>query len=329
MIGSRSATSPAVAGSARSAAARSAAARFRRSASASPRAASRETLLELLLLRLARFLELGTTTIEAKSGYGLSLEHELASLEVVAEAARRQAVECVPTFLGAHDVPPEYRGRKAEYVAHLCDEMLPRVAERRLAEYCDAFTEAHTFDLADTRAHLGIRRAGVDALHGLGPVHRVLAECREEAGRARVHTVQLTRQLLTFAQPHLVALAHPRAGPVADRRPDRGAEQEERDAGDEVAEIAGRGLREDLEADDEPHPDRSVVPGRPAEQRVREKQQERAAEEDRGRLVGEQAPGDVEQRRAAERDRRHGQRARAAPEERDGEPEADDEPATF
>ncbi len=122
------------------------------------RAASSAALLELLLLRLARFLELGTTTIEAKSGYGLTLVDELRCLEVLAEAGRRQPVECVPTFLGAHEIPPEYRGRRADYLALLCDEMLPRVAERNLAEYCDAFTEAHTFGLDDTRALFGRAR---------------------------------------------------------------------------------------------------------------------------------------------------------------------------
>jgi imidazolonepropionase len=115
------------------------------------RGADRKTLLALLCLRLRRFLELGTTTVETKSGYGLSLADELKSLEVVAEASRSEPVECVPTFLGAHEVPPEFRGRKSDYVALLCDEMLPRVAEQRLAEYFDVFMEAHTFDAADTR----------------------------------------------------------------------------------------------------------------------------------------------------------------------------------
>jgi len=115
------------------------------------RATSAEQLLVTLLVRLGRFLEVGTTTLEAKSGYGLSLADELKSLEVLAEAGRRQPVEIVPTFLGAHEIPPEFRGRKADYVALLCDEMLPRIAEQHLAEYCDAFAEAHTFDLADTR----------------------------------------------------------------------------------------------------------------------------------------------------------------------------------
>ena len=150
------------------------------------REAAPETLLELLLVRLARFLELGTTTIEAKSGYGLSLADELKSLEVLAEAGRRQPLECVPTFLGAHEIPPEFRGRKADYLALLCDEMLPRVAEGRLAEYCDAFTEAHTFDLADTRRlferarELGLGlRLHADQLSALGG-----AELAAELGAA-------------------------------------------------------------------------------------------------------------------------------------------------
>ena len=115
------------------------------------RAASKEELLAGLLARLDRFLVLGTTTIEAKSGYGLSVEDELKCLEVLAEASRLHPVEIVPTFLGAHDFPPEFRDRRGAYVDLLVEEMLPRVAEAGLAEYCDAFTEAHTFGLADTR----------------------------------------------------------------------------------------------------------------------------------------------------------------------------------
>jgi imidazolonepropionase len=115
------------------------------------RGASSEQLLELLLLRLARFLAHGTTTIEAKSGYGLSVEDEEKSLAVIARAGALQPVQCVPTFLGAHDVPAEFRDRRAAYVDLLLEEALPRVAELELAEYCDVFLESHTFDLADTR----------------------------------------------------------------------------------------------------------------------------------------------------------------------------------
>jgi imidazolonepropionase len=136
------------------------------------RAARPEELLDLLLLRLRRFLEHGTTTIEAKSGYGLSLSDELKSLEVIAEAGRRQPVECVPTFLGAHEVPPEYRGRRGAYVDLLCGEMLPAIAARKLAEYCDAFLEVHTFDAGDTR--------------------RLFTRARELGYGLRLHADQLT-----------------------------------------------------------------------------------------------------------------------------------------
>lgn len=118
------------------------------------RAASSEQLLERLLGHLDRFLELGTTTIEAKSGYGLSLADEVRCLEVIAQAGRQHAVDLVPTFLGAHDVPAEYRGRKDDYVALVREEMLPRVASERLAEYCDVFVESHVFDLAQARSIL-------------------------------------------------------------------------------------------------------------------------------------------------------------------------------
>jgi imidazolonepropionase len=122
------------------------------------RAASEEELLRGLLLRLERFLDAGTTTIEAKSGYGLTLDDELKSLRAIAAADRAHPVDLVPTFLGAHDFPPEYRDRRAAYVDLLVEEMLPRVAESGLAAYCDVFTEAHVFGLDDTRRVLGRAR---------------------------------------------------------------------------------------------------------------------------------------------------------------------------
>lgn len=123
------------------------------------RAASREELEERLLARLDRFLELGTTTIEAKSGYGLALEDEVKCLEALAAAGRVHPLEIVPTFLGAHDVPEEFRGRTAAYVDLLVGEMLPRVAQGRLAEYCDVFAERGFFDLEASRRILGAARA--------------------------------------------------------------------------------------------------------------------------------------------------------------------------
>ena len=136
------------------------------------RAAGAERLLALLLARLDRFLELGTTTVEAKSGYGLTLESELRCLEVIAAADRAHPVELVATFLGAHDVPPEYRDRKADYVDLVTEEMLPRVAAAGLAEYCDVFTESHVFGLDDSR--------------------RILSRARELGLGLRLHVDQLT-----------------------------------------------------------------------------------------------------------------------------------------
>jgi imidazolonepropionase len=120
------------------------------------RAASRAELLELFVLRLDRFLALGTTTIEAKTGYGLSLDDEAKCLEVIAQGRALRPVDCAATFLGAHDVPPEYRGKTSAYVEHLVAEMLPRAAGA--AEYCDVFLEAHTFGPDEARAILGHAR---------------------------------------------------------------------------------------------------------------------------------------------------------------------------
>jgi len=209
------------------------------------RAATREELLELLLLRLQRFLALGTTTIEAKSGYGLSLADELKSLEVIAEANRCQSIECVATFLGAHDVPAEYKGRREEYVTLVCEEMLPRVAERGLAQYCDAFTEAHTFDLADTRRlfvrarELGLGlRLHADQLSALGG-----AELAAELGAASAdHLEHVSRRDLdALAAAGTRAVLLPVASFTLDQRPPPVAEIRAADVGMVVASDANPG----------------------------------------------------------------------------------------
>ena len=122
------------------------------------RSASKEELLALLLLRLERFLELGTTTIEAKTGYGLSYDDEKKCLEVLAAANAAQPLECVPTFLGAHDFPPEFRDDRAAYVDLLVEDILPRIAATGLAKYCDIFTESHVYGIDDSRRILGRAR---------------------------------------------------------------------------------------------------------------------------------------------------------------------------
>jgi len=91
------------------------------------------------------FLGGGTTTIEAKSGYGLSLDAELKILRVIRELAAQRRLRYVPTFLGAHEIPDEYRGRIDDYVDLVIHEMLPRVVKENLAEYCDVFCEPNVF----------------------------------------------------------------------------------------------------------------------------------------------------------------------------------------
>ncbi|HEY0385975.1 MAG TPA: amidohydrolase family protein, partial [Pyrinomonadaceae bacterium] len=107
----------------------------------STRAATLEQLVEAGRRYNQWFLRTGTTTIEAKSGYGLTVEDELKLLRAIRQLNDETLLSYVPTFLGAHDIPEEYRARRADYVALLIEEMLPRVAAEELAEYCDVFCE--------------------------------------------------------------------------------------------------------------------------------------------------------------------------------------------
>ncbi|SMC79557.1 imidazolonepropionase [Sporomusa malonica] len=115
------------------------------------RAAGLEELKELAGRRLAGMLAMGVTTVEGKSGYGLDKETELRQLAVMSELNREQPVEIVPTFMGAHAVPPEYKGRTDEYVEYIIKDVLPAVAEQGIAEFCDVFCEQGVFSLAQSR----------------------------------------------------------------------------------------------------------------------------------------------------------------------------------
>jgi len=115
------------------------------------RKATRAELLALCLARLDRMLLHGTTTVEAKSGYGLNLKDEIKQLEVLREAAGRHPVDIVPTFMGAHDIPKEYRGRKGAYISLLIDKIIPEVKKRGLAEFFDVFCEEGVYSVEETR----------------------------------------------------------------------------------------------------------------------------------------------------------------------------------
>ena len=109
------------------------------------------------------FLRGGTTTVEAKSGYGLTLEDELKILRAIKQLDQETPLNYVPTFLGAHDIPSEYKTRRQMYVSLVINEMLPRVVEEKLAEYCDVFCESEVFTNDEAWQILSAARC-----HGLG-----------------------------------------------------------------------------------------------------------------------------------------------------------------
>ncbi|MGM7724544.1 imidazolonepropionase [Metabacillus sp. Hm71] len=109
------------------------------------REATEEQLIEQTIGRLDSFLAHGVTTIEGKSGYGMNLETELMQLRVMKKLQEQHVIEIVPTFMGAHAVPPEFKGRENEYVDHLIHDMLPVIAEEKLAEFQDVFCEKGVF----------------------------------------------------------------------------------------------------------------------------------------------------------------------------------------
>ena len=137
------------------------------------------------------FLRGGTTTVEAKSGYGLSLEDELKILRAIKRLDRETPLRYVPTFLGAHSVPPEYRARRDEYVALIVDEMLPQVAQQKLAEFCDVFCEEKVFTTDESWKILSAARC-----HGLGL--RIHADQLSFSGGAK-----LAAELGTVTADHL------------------------------------------------------------------------------------------------------------------------------
>jgi len=134
------------------------------------RAASGDELFTQAQKRTEWFLRCGTTTVEAKSGYGLTVEDELKILRVMARLNEETPLEIVPTFLGAHAVPREMDAD--EYIGLVIDEMLPRVATEKLAEFCDVFCERGYFDVKQSR--------------------RILTAAKELGLRLRIHADQLT-----------------------------------------------------------------------------------------------------------------------------------------
>jgi imidazolonepropionase len=136
------------------------------------RAATKDELKRQARRRLDRLLQFGVTTVEVKSGYGLTLADEIKCLEVIAELNAEGPLELVPTFLGAHAVPPEYRSNRQGYLRLMINEMLPEIARCRLARFCDVFCESGVFDLEESE--------------------RILARARDLGFQLKVHADELT-----------------------------------------------------------------------------------------------------------------------------------------
>ena len=126
------------------------------------RAASEEALLKAARRHRDWMLRCGTTTIEAKSGYGLERETELRMLRVLARLNAEGPTHIVSTLLAAHMVPPEFAGRREEYISWICDELIPEVVAARMATHCDAFCDDHAFTVDEARSVLTAARR-----HGL------------------------------------------------------------------------------------------------------------------------------------------------------------------
>jgi imidazolonepropionase len=150
------------------------------------RARSQAELESLARPRLRTMVELGTTTAEVKSGYGLDMEAELKMLRAVRTLAAEGPLELVPTFLGAHEVPPEFAGRTDAFVDTVVESMIPAVAAEGLAAFCDVFMEPGVFDGTQTRRILetGQRYGLVPRLHADELVWSGGAELAAELGAA-------------------------------------------------------------------------------------------------------------------------------------------------
>ncbi len=174
---------------------------------------SEADLLSLCLSRLDSMLLHGTTTVEAKSGYGLNLEDELKQLRVLKQADKIHSVDIVPTFLGAHEVPKEYKDRKPEYMDLLIHKILPEVEKNNLAEFFDVFCEEGVYSVEETRSLIRkAKEAGLKArIHADEFVPLGGAQLAAEEGAASAdHLIAITEEgIQKMAQSSTVATLLP------------------------------------------------------------------------------------------------------------------------
>ena len=148
------------------------------------RNSSEEELYLSSLNNIKPFLSFGTTTLEAKSGYGLSLQDEIKSLKVIKRINDELDIEIIPTFLGAHDFPDEFKDNKKEYIRLICEEMIPQVAEQELAVFCDVFCEKGYYSVGDSRKILETAKKYklIPRMHADEFVYSGAAELAQEIG---------------------------------------------------------------------------------------------------------------------------------------------------
>ncbi|MFV0516679.1 MAG: imidazolonepropionase [Aminipila sp.] len=158
------------------------------------REASFEELYDKSFDFLDEMMALGVTTCEAKSGYGLDMENELKMLKVINLLNEKHPMDMVATFMGAHAIPDEYKGRADEFINLLCQEIIPEVKKQKLAEFCDVFCEDSVFDVHQSRKYLECAKE-----HGFGL--KIHADEIEEIGGS-----ELAGALGAISAEHLIAI---------------------------------------------------------------------------------------------------------------------------
>jgi len=159
------------------------------------RKASENELLDKVSKRMKRFIKLGTTTVESKSGYGLDTESELKSLRVLDKLNQYLPIDIVPTFLGAHAFPPEYSDNHNGYVELLCNEMIPEVGKQGIAKYCDVFCENGYFTVNQSKQIL-------ETAKDYGMIPRIHADEFKDSGAAK-----LAGEIGAISADHLMAVS--------------------------------------------------------------------------------------------------------------------------
>ena len=168
------------------------------------RYASEDELFQSSLKNIQTFITHGTTTLEAKSGYGLTIEDEIKSLRVIKRLNKESPIEIISTFLGAHAFPPEFTDDHQRYVDLICNEMIPDISDENLAEFCDVFCEEGYFTVEQSRQILKTAKN-----HGLAP--RLHADEFVDSGAA-----ELAGEVSAVSADHLMAVSDAGIRSLAD-----------------------------------------------------------------------------------------------------------------